>query len=131
MNNKDNDGCYYWLRYMMCGMSIVCLIVMITTGSLYISYDTLAAKHNTNILTDYKKYDNFSITTFTQENNTCDVCVLFSPRVCYQYNKVRCDNFNIMYNNDNDDKNDIFECHIFYNNVRDPESVLRNIINEM
>jgi len=83
------------------------------------------------ILTHYKKYDNFSIITFTQENKVCDVCVSQSLRMCYQYDKARCDNFNVVYNNDNDNKNDIFECHIFYNNVRDPENVLRNIINEM
>jgi len=111
--------------------SILNLIIVIIIGSCYLSYSIQATKHNTYILTHYDKYYNFHMTSFTQENKTCEVCVLSSVRVCYQYDKARCDNFNIVYKNDNNDKNYLFECHVFYNNVRDPESMLRNIINEM
>jgi len=126
MNHNDNE-----CRNSCWCFSIIYLIAAIIVSSFYISYSIKVSKNNSYILSHYKKYDNFSITTFTQENKICDVCVLSSSRVCYQYDKAKCDNFNIMYNNYNDNKNDIFECHVFYNNVRDPESVLRNIINEM
>ena len=130
MHKGHNTSCEACFVVMRC-VSILYLIAVIITGSFYISYSIKVSENNSYILSHYKKYDNFSITTFTQENKICDVCVLSSSSVCYQYDKAKCDNFNIMYNNYNDNKKDIFECHVFYNNVRDPESVLRNIINEM
>jgi len=98
IDNSCHKACYKTARNML----IVDLIALIITGSYYISYSIKATKNNVYILTHYKKYKNFSMTTFTQENKTCVICVIQYRRICYQYDKVR-----------------------------DPESVLRNIINEM
>ena len=130
MYKGRNTSCETYFEAMCC-MSITCLIAIIITGSFYISYNIQMSNHKTYIFTNYKKYDNFKITSFIQENKICDVCIMPSMGICYQYDKVRCDNFNVVYKNDNDNKNDIFECHVFNNNVRDPDNVLRNIINEM
>jgi len=121
------------IKCIICNTLILleCSILFLVSLYHYILYYISATKNNNFVLSNYKKYNNFSITSFTQENRTCNICAMLDEetRICLRYDTLMYSNFDIIYNNN--DINNLFECHIFKNDVIDFKNMSIKIINEM